>query len=90
MQIIAETERLVIREILPKVVVILYVKLIEIIMQTRPSALKRLLFHKEKRLRSAMLWYTKIGRRVWFWELAQFFFVTRLTTEKIKLKDFWK
>jgi anaerobic magnesium-protoporphyrin IX monomethyl ester cyclase len=71
-------------------VVILYVKLIEIIMQTRPSALKRLLFHKEKRLRSAMLWYTKIGRRVWFWELSQFFFVTRLTTEKIKLKDFWK
>ena len=70
--------------------VILYVKLIEVIMQARPSALKRLLFHKEARLRSAMRWYTKIGRRVWFWELYQFFFVTKSTTEKIKIKDFWK
>jgi anaerobic magnesium-protoporphyrin IX monomethyl ester cyclase len=69
--------------------VILYVKLIEIIMQTRPSALKRLFFHKEARLRSAMRWYSNIGRRVWFWELYQFFFVTKLTNQKIKLKDFW-
>ncbi|MBV4356644.1 magnesium-protoporphyrin IX monomethyl ester anaerobic oxidative cyclase [Pinibacter aurantiacus] len=69
--------------------VILYVKLIEIIMQTRPSALKRLFFHKEARLRSAMRWYTRIGRRVWFWELYQFFFVTKLTKEKIKMSEFW-
>lgn len=71
-------------------IVIIYVKMIEIIMQIRPIALKRLLFHKEPRLRSAMAWYTKIGRRVWFWELYQFFFVTKLSKEKIKLKDFWK
>jgi anaerobic magnesium-protoporphyrin IX monomethyl ester cyclase len=70
-------------------VVILYVKLIEIIMQTRPIALKRLFFHKEARLRSAMRWYTRIGRRVWFWELYQFFFVTELTKEKVKMRDFW-
>ncbi len=70
-------------------VVIIYVKLIEIIMQTRPSAIKRLLFHKEARLRSAMRWYTRIGRRVWFWELYQFFFVTKLVKQKIKMKDFW-
>jgi anaerobic magnesium-protoporphyrin IX monomethyl ester cyclase len=70
-------------------VVIIYVKLIEIIMQTRPSAIKRLLFHKEARLRSAMRWYTRIGRRVWFWELYQFFFVTKLTKQKIKMSDFW-
>lgn len=70
--------------------VILYVKLIEVIMQTRPRALKRLFFHKDARLRSAMRWYTNIGRRVWFWELYQFFFVTKLTTQKIKMKDFWK
>lgn len=70
-------------------VVILYVKMMEIIMQTRPVALKRLFFHKDARLRSAMRWYTRIGRRVWFWELYQFFFVTKLATVKIKLKDFW-
>lgn len=71
-------------------VVILYVKLIELIMQTRPAAIKRLLFHKEARLRSAMRWYTRIGRRVWFWELYQFFFVTKLTRERVQMKDFWK
>jgi len=69
--------------------VILYVKLIELIMQTRPSAIFRLLFHKEARLRSAMRWYTRIGRRVWFWEMYQFFFVTKLAKEKVKMKDFW-
>lgn len=70
--------------------VILYVKLIEITVQLRPKALKRLFFHKEARLRSAMRWYTNIGRRVWFWELYQFFFVTKLTKDSVKMKDFWK
>jgi anaerobic magnesium-protoporphyrin IX monomethyl ester cyclase len=70
--------------------VILYVKLIELIMQTRPKAVMRLFFHQEARLRSAMRWYTRIGRRVWFWELYQFFFVTKLNTEEIKMKEFWK
>ncbi len=74
---------------LPPWLVILYVKLIEIIMQTRPKALLRLFFHKEARLRSAMRWYTRIGRRVWFYELYQFFFVTRLAKKKIKMEDFW-
>jgi anaerobic magnesium-protoporphyrin IX monomethyl ester cyclase len=69
--------------------VILYVKLIEVIMQTRPSSVIRLFFHKEARLRSAMRWYTNIGRRVWLWELYQFFFVTKLEKAKPKLKEFW-
>ena len=70
--------------------VILYVKLIEVIMQTRPKALKRLLFHKEKRIRKAMFWYSNIGKGVWVWELIQFFFVTKLSKDMVKLKDFWK
>ena len=70
--------------------VILLVKLIEVIMQIRPSALYRLFFHKEVRLRKAMHWYTNIGRRVWIWEIYQFFFITKLEQKKIKLKDFWK
>ena len=70
--------------------IILLVKLLEVIMQARPAAVKRLLFHKEARLRSAMRWYTNIGRRVWLWELYQFFFVTRLSPQKIKMKDFWR
>lgn len=70
-------------------IVIIYVKVIELIMQLRPKALARLFFHKEKRLRSAMRWYTRIGRRVWIWELYQFFFVTKLSKQKIKMQDFW-
>jgi anaerobic magnesium-protoporphyrin IX monomethyl ester cyclase len=69
--------------------VFLCVKLIEVLMQARPKAIIRLLFHRDKRLRSAMRWYTNIGRKVWFWELYQFFFVTRLTKEKITLQEFW-
>jgi anaerobic magnesium-protoporphyrin IX monomethyl ester cyclase len=70
--------------------VILYVKLIELIMQARPRALKRLFFHKDARLRAAMRWYTNIGRRVWFHELFQFFFKARHQTKDIKLSEFWK
>lgn len=71
-------------------VVILYVKLIEVIMQTRPKALKRLLFHRDKRLRSAMFWYSNIGKWVWFWELYQFFVVTKLSKNKVMMGNFWK
>jgi anaerobic magnesium-protoporphyrin IX monomethyl ester cyclase len=69
--------------------VIIIVKLIEVIMQTRPVALKRLFFHREYRLRDAMHWYTGIGRRVWFYELFQFFFGTQFVKNKTKLIDLW-
>lgn len=70
-------------------VVILYVKLIEVSMQARPKALKRLLFHPEARIRSAMRWYTAIGRRVWFHELFQFFFTTKRSKRNLTVNDFW-
>lgn len=70
--------------------VILYVKLIELIMQARPKALKRLLIHKDARLRDAMRWYTNIGRRVWFYELFQFFFKDKHHNKDIQLSEFWK
>lgn len=69
--------------------VILCVKLIELIMQARPKAVMRLLFHRDPRLRSAMRWYTNIGRKVWFWEWWQFLFVTKMTKEKTTLQGFW-
>jgi anaerobic magnesium-protoporphyrin IX monomethyl ester cyclase len=70
--------------------VILYVKLIEVIMQTRPRSVQRLFFHRDRKLRRAMWWYTRIGRRVWLHELYQFFFVTKLSTERIRMAEFWK
>jgi anaerobic magnesium-protoporphyrin IX monomethyl ester cyclase len=71
-------------------VVVLYVKLIEVILQARPSALKRLFFHKDARLRDAMRWYTNIGRKVWFHEMFQFFFKDKPQGKAIKLIEFWK
>jgi anaerobic magnesium-protoporphyrin IX monomethyl ester cyclase len=66
------------------------VKLIEVCVQMRPKALKRLFFHKDTKLRSAMRWYTNIGRRVWFHELFEFFFNQKYQHPKITLDKFWK
>lgn len=71
-------------------VVILLVKLIEVIMQARLKAIKRWLFHQDKRLRKAMFWYNNIGKRVWFFELFQFFIVNKRANKPILIKSFWK
>lgn len=65
--------------------VILLVKLIEVLMQTRPKAIKRRLFHKDKKLRSAMFWYNNIGKRVWLYELFEFFFKTKIMKKPMYL-----
>lgn len=70
--------------------VILLVKLIEVIMQMRPKAIKRWLFHRDKRLRKAMFWYNNIGKRVCFFELYQFFFVNKRTKQPVVIRDFWR
>jgi len=75
---------------LPPWLVIVCVKLLEVALQTRPKTLRRLLFHEKPEVRGAMRWYTRIGRRVWFWELYQFFFVTKRTKEKVTLEEFWR
>lgn len=48
---------------LKSITILIFVKLIEVIMQTRPKALIRLFFHKDKRLRKAMKWYSNIGKK---------------------------
>ena len=68
---------------------IIYVKLIEMILQSRPKTLGRLLFHRDKRIRKAMWWYTNIGKRVWVWELIEFFLLAKLAQPRVTLKDFW-
>lgn len=74
---------------LPAWLLILLVKSIEGIMQTRPKALYRLFFQRDRRLRAAMFWYSWIGRRVWFYELFQFFWVEKRAQRKITVEDFW-
>jgi anaerobic magnesium-protoporphyrin IX monomethyl ester cyclase len=70
--------------------VMLYVKFIELILQTRPKAIFRWLFHKDKGLRKAMSWYNSIGKRVWLYEWIQFFFHDNITRRPIPITEFWK
>jgi anaerobic magnesium-protoporphyrin IX monomethyl ester cyclase len=68
--------------------VFLWFKSIEVLMQARPKVIARTLFHRDADYRHAMRWYTRIGRRVWFHEVFEFVFRTRLLKNGPKLKDF--
>lgn len=65
------------------------VKLTEVILQARPKAIYRTFFHQDKEIRHAMRWYSKVGKRVWPYEIIQFIKDSRTKTETT-LKDFWK
>jgi anaerobic magnesium-protoporphyrin IX monomethyl ester cyclase len=58
---------------LPPWMLMTLVKLMEVAMQLRPTALKRL-WHHDAKIRSAQRWYYRIGRRVWFFEWANWLF----------------
>jgi anaerobic magnesium-protoporphyrin IX monomethyl ester cyclase len=68
--------------------VFLWFKLIELVLQLRPKALWRLLCHKDADFRHAMRWYTRIGRRVWFHEVFEFFFKTKHEKTGLSVKEF--
>jgi len=68
----------------------LLVKIMEFLLQMRPKALYRLLFHRDARLRQAMRWYYRIGRKVWFYEWFNFLFRDKVRNQGITLKAFWK
>jgi anaerobic magnesium-protoporphyrin IX monomethyl ester cyclase len=68
---------------------LLCVKAIEVAVQARPKALARILFHADPEQRHSMRWYTKMGRRVWFHELAEFFLKTPLLRNGPSLEAFW-
>jgi anaerobic magnesium-protoporphyrin IX monomethyl ester cyclase len=55
----------------------LWVKMIEACMQLRPRALRRLLWNREPKIRHAIRWYYRMGRRVWLHEMIGFFFRDR-------------
>lgn len=52
--------------------VFFWIKVIEVLIQSRPKALKRVLFHKDKNVRYGMRWYTRMGRKVWLSEVWEF------------------
>jgi anaerobic magnesium-protoporphyrin IX monomethyl ester cyclase len=69
--------------------VLLWFKITELVVQLRPKALYRILFHPDPGLRHAMRWYTKIGRRVWPHEVFGFLFRDRRTAQGPSVGEFW-
>jgi anaerobic magnesium-protoporphyrin IX monomethyl ester cyclase len=68
--------------------VFLWFKSIEVLMQSRPKVILRLLFHRDPEYRHSMRWYTRIGRRVWFHEVFEFIFKTRHFEFPMTLREF--
>ena len=69
--------------------VLLWVKVIEAVVQLRPRSLRRVLAHRDPDIRRAMRWYYRIGRRVWPYELWNFVFRDRRLTDGPTLREFW-
>lgn len=65
---------------------LLIVKAMEVIMQARPLAIWRRLFHPDKRLRKAMAWYNSIGKRVYFYEIWEFFVKLKYVSQPLVLQ----
>jgi anaerobic magnesium-protoporphyrin IX monomethyl ester cyclase len=65
------------------------VKFIEVVAQTRPRALKRLIWQPDPYLRHGVRWYYRMGRRVWFHEIGNFLFRDRRIDNGPTLAQFW-
>jgi anaerobic magnesium-protoporphyrin IX monomethyl ester cyclase len=66
----------------------LWVKVIEAVVQLRPRALRRLLWNPDPKIRHAIRWYYRMGRRVWFHEVFGFFFRDRTRGAGMTVKQF--
>lgn len=66
----------------------LWVKFIEAVVQLRPRALRRLFWNPDPKIRHAIRWYYRMGRRVWLYELFGFFYRDRTRTAGITVKQF--
>jgi anaerobic magnesium-protoporphyrin IX monomethyl ester cyclase len=68
---------------------IFWVKFIELVVQSRPRALWRLVTHRDPKIRHAIRWYYQMGRRVWFHEIWNFLFRDRRERDGPTLAQFW-
>jgi anaerobic magnesium-protoporphyrin IX monomethyl ester cyclase len=65
-----------------------WVKFVEVVAQTRPRAIRRLLWNPEPKMRHAIRWYYKMGRRVWIHEILHFIFKDRFLKQGVALENF--
>jgi len=68
--------------------VLAWAKVTELVLQTRPKALKRLFF-ADAGLRHAQRWYTQMGRRVWPHELFGWLFKDDRVERGPSLEQYW-
>jgi anaerobic magnesium-protoporphyrin IX monomethyl ester cyclase len=68
--------------------VLAWFKFTEMVLQCRPKALYRTFFHPDHGLRHAMRWYTRMGRRVWPYEIRNFLF-DRRRKDGPSVSQFW-
>lgn len=69
--------------------VLAWVKLTELVLQARPKAIHRTYFQADAGLRHAMRWYTRMGRRVWPFEVKNFFLRDRRTATGPTVEAMW-
>jgi anaerobic magnesium-protoporphyrin IX monomethyl ester cyclase len=69
--------------------VLLWVKLVEAAAQLRPRALARTFLRRDPRLRHAMKWYTKMGQRVWLYEIRNFLLRDRRVKDGPTVRELW-
>jgi anaerobic magnesium-protoporphyrin IX monomethyl ester cyclase len=65
------------------------VKVTELVLQTRPRALWRTFLQRDAGLRDAMQWYTRMGRRVWPFEVKNFFLRDRRIDDGPTVEAMW-
>lgn len=73
---------------LPPWLVMTLVKTMEVAMQSRPRALRRL-WRKDRKIQDAQRWYYRIGRRVWFFEWANWLFREKRVAEGPTVEQMW-
>ena len=66
----------------------LWVKFIEAVAQLRPRALMRLAWNPDPKIRHAIRWYYRMGRRVWLHEIASFLARDRYAQDGRTLAEF--
>ena len=69
--------------------IFLWIKCIEVLVQTRPKALLRTFFNRDPAARHGMRWYARIGKRVWLHEVWWFLFRDRSVADGPTLEEFW-
>lgn len=66
----------------------IWVKFIEAAMQLRPKALRRLLWNREPKIRHAIRWYYRMGRRVWLHEVREFLLRDKVASTGLAVATF--